>query len=78
LENSEVGAARIGKLTDDLRSTFRGGVETGDYGAVKPKAIKRVLAWQIKDAMREDSLIKAEVAKRMSSSRSQLDRRLAR
>jgi len=50
--------------------------ETGDYEAVKSKAIKRVLAWQISEAMREDGLTKAEMAKRMSTSRSQLDRLL--
>lgn len=39
-------------------------------------AIKRVLAWQIAQAMKEKELTKAEVARRMRTSRSQLDRLL--
>jgi antitoxin HicB len=61
---------RVGSSFDDFLR------ETGDYEAVKSKAIKRVLAWQISEAMREDGLTKAEMAKRMSTSRSQLDRLL--
>ena len=61
---------RVGSSFDDFLR------ETGDYDAVKSKAIKRVLAWQIGEAMREDGLTKAEMAKRMGTSRSQLDRLL--
>jgi predicted XRE-type DNA-binding protein len=61
---------RVGSSFDDFLR------ETGDYETVKSKAIKRVLAWQISEAMREDGLTKAEMAKRMSTSRSQLDRLL--
>ena len=39
-------------------------------------AIKRVLAWQIEQAMKEKQLTKAEMARRMQTSRSQLDRLL--
>jgi predicted XRE-type DNA-binding protein len=39
-------------------------------------AIKRVLAWQIEQAMTEQSLSKTEMAKRMNTSRAQLDRLL--
>lgn len=39
-------------------------------------AIKRVLAWQIEQAMQERKLTKAEMARRMRTSRSQLDRLL--
>jgi len=39
-------------------------------------AIKRVLAWQIEEAMKKQHLTKAEMARRMETSRSQLDRLL--
>jgi hypothetical protein len=61
---------RVGSSFDDFLR------QTGDYEAVKSKAIKRVLAWQISEAMREDGLTKGEMAKRMRTSRSQLDRLL--
>lgn len=61
---------RVGSSFDDFLR------ETGDYEYVKSRAIKRVLAWQISEAMREDGLTKSEMAKRMNTSRSQLDRLL--
>lgn len=39
-------------------------------------AIKRVLAWQIEQAMQAQQLTKTEMARRMHTSRSQLDRLL--
>ena len=39
-------------------------------------AIKRVLAWQIEQAMHAQQLTKTEMARRMHTSRSQLDRLL--
>jgi len=39
-------------------------------------AIKRVFAWQIAEKMREAKLSKAEMARRLATSRSQLDRLL--
>lgn len=39
-------------------------------------AIKRVLAWQIEQAMAEQGLTKSAMAKRMKTSRAQLDRLL--
>lgn len=39
-------------------------------------AIKRVLAWQIEKAMRDGAVSKTEMARRMNTSRSQLDRLL--
>jgi len=39
-------------------------------------AIKRLLAWQIGQAMEKRHLTKAEMARRMDTSRSQLDRLL--
>ena len=39
-------------------------------------AIKRVVAWQIAQAMQEQQITKAEMAKRMRTSRAHLDRLL--
>lgn len=43
---------------------------------VEGTAQKRVLAWQIKEAMAQSGITKAEMARRMETSRSQLDRLL--
>ena len=50
--------------------------EEGVYEDTQAVAIKRVLAWQIEDAMKEQNIGKAEMARRMGTSRSQLDRLL--
>lgn len=50
--------------------------EEGIYDEVTSVAIKRVLARQISDAMREQSLSKSAMALRMATSRSSLDRLL--
>jgi antitoxin HicB len=39
-------------------------------------AVKRVLAWQIEERMKQERITKAEMARRMRTSRSQLDRLL--
>ena len=39
-------------------------------------AIKRVISWQIKEAMQEKKLTKTEMAKQMNTSRSSLERLL--
>lgn len=39
-------------------------------------AVKRVLAWQIEDAMKAQGITKVEMAKRMGTSRAHLDRLL--
>ena len=46
------------------------------YEDVTAHAIKRVLAWQIEQAMQAQGLTKVEMAKRMNTSRAQLDRLL--
>jgi antitoxin HicB len=48
----------------------------GRYEDAQAVAIKRVLAWQIEDAMKKGDVTKAEMARRMNTSRSQLDRLL--
>jgi antitoxin HicB len=50
--------------------------EEGIYEQVTAHAIKRVLAWQIEQAMKTQGLTKVEMAKRMQTSRAQLDRLL--
>ncbi len=50
--------------------------DEGTYEATQQLAIKRVLAWQIERAMKKQRLTKAEMARRMETSRSQLDRLL--
>lgn len=50
--------------------------EEGIQEEVTARAIKRVLASQVQAAMAEDGLSKAEMARRMRTSRSQLDRLL--
>jgi RNA-binding protein YhbY len=51
-------------------------LEEGLYDEVTTHAIKRVLAWQIEQAMEAQGLTKVEMAKRMKTSRAQLDRLL--
>lgn len=46
----------------------------GLFEDVTTQAVKRVLAWQIAEAMREQKISKLEMARRMHTSRSQLDR----
>ena len=50
--------------------------EQGIYEEVTNHAIKRVLAWQIEQAMKAEGISKAEMARRMHTSRTQLDRLL--
>ena len=60
----------IGTAFDDFLK------DEGTYEATQSVAIKRVLAWQIEKAMKTQRLTKAEMARRMETSRSQLDRLL--
>jgi len=50
--------------------------EEGTYEEVSAAAIKRVLARQVEAAMKEKHLSKAEMARRMRTSRAALDRLL--
>jgi len=50
--------------------------EEGIYEDVQTTAMKRVLALQLEQAMKEQKLTKIEMAKRMRTSRVQLDRLL--
>jgi len=61
---------RIGSSFDDFLR------EEGIYEEVTARAIKRVIAGQLGVLMREQGLTKSELAKRMDTSRAQLDRLL--
>ncbi len=50
--------------------------DEGIYEEVSARAIKRVLARQLSDLMQKQSLTKSELARRMRTSRAQLDRLL--
>ena len=50
--------------------------EEGQLKQARQIAAKRVLAWQLQQAMESQHLSKVEMAKRMQTSRSQLDRLL--
>lgn len=65
------------KRMDHSGSTFDSFLEEeGIREEVEAVAIKRVLAWQLEQAMREQQETKQAIAKKLRTSRSQLDRLL--
>ncbi|RRR66580.1 MAG: Fis family transcriptional regulator [Candidatus Viridilinea halotolerans] len=60
----------IGSSLDDFL------IEEGIYEQVNEIAIKRVLAWQIEQGMKEEGLSKSAMAERMGTSRPALNRLL--
>lgn len=50
--------------------------DEGTLEATTEQAVKRVLAWQLAEVMKEKGITKVEMAKRLETSRSQLDRLL--
>lgn len=60
----------IGSTFDDFLK------DEGLYEEATAHAVKRVLAWQIEQAMSEQGITKSAMAKRMNTSRAQLDRLL--
>lgn len=65
------------KVTDHSGSTFDSFLEEeGIREEVEAVAIKRVLAWQLSQAMQEQQKTKQAMAKQLHTSRSQLDRLL--
>jgi len=58
----------IGSGLDELLA------EDGSLEAVSAIAMKRVIAWQIAEAMKAEGVTKKDMAERMHTSRSQLDR----
>jgi antitoxin HicB len=51
-------------------------VEEGLYEEATSVAWKRVLSWEVSEAMKKEGISKSEMAKRMNTSRSQLERLL--
>jgi antitoxin HicB len=64
------GKGRIGSSFDDFLK------KEGIYEEVTARAIKRVIARQLDALMEEEGLTKTKLAKRMKTSRAQLDRLL--
>ncbi|MFZ3351238.1 MAG: helix-turn-helix transcriptional regulator [Xanthobacteraceae bacterium] len=62
--------ARIGSSFDEFLK------EEGIYEEVTARAIKRVIARQLDELMQSEGLTKSALAKRMDTSRAQLDRLL--
>lgn len=60
----------VGSSLDDLLK------ETGDLAETNAAAIKRVVAWQISQKMKDEKITKKRMASMMSTSRSSLDRLL--
>jgi antitoxin HicB len=66
-----------GKKTDHSGSTFDSFLEQeGIREEVEAVAVKRVLAWQLEEAMRKQQKTKKAMATQLRTSRSQLDRLL--
>lgn len=69
-------------MSDDVETGYAGQAfedflrEQGRYEEATEQAIKRVLAFQLAQAMKEQGITKVEMAKRLRTSRSQLDRLL--
>jgi antitoxin HicB len=68
VESVKFKAENIGQDFDDFLA------EEGILEEVKAASIKRVIAFQLQKQMQEKGLTKVDVAKRMKTSRSQLDR----
>jgi antitoxin HicB len=60
----------IGSSLDDFLK------EEGIYEDATNYAVKRMLAWQVEKAMQEQGITKAEMARRMGTSRAHLDKLL--
>lgn len=67
---NDVEKGRAGRLFDDFLREQETWEETTE------RAVKRVLAFQLAAAMKEQKITKVEMAKRLATSRSQLDRLL--
>ena len=63
-------SGKAGQLFEDFLR------EQGTCEETTETAIKRVLAWQLAAAMKEQRISKVEMARRLATSRSQLDRLL--
>jgi predicted XRE-type DNA-binding protein len=67
---NKVEKGKVGALFEDFLK------EQGTYEETTEQAVKRVLAFQIAQVMKEQKITKVEMARRLKTSRSQLDRLL--
>lgn len=68
--NVDVEKGRVGGTFEDFLK------DQGTYEETTEQAVKRVLAFQLAEAMKVQGISKVEMARRLSTSRSQLDRLL--
>ena len=68
--NDDIEKGRPGQFFEDFLN------EQGHYEETTEQAVKRVLAWQLSETMKQQGISKVEMARRLSTSRSQLDRLL--
>jgi DNA-binding Xre family transcriptional regulator len=63
----------IGQAGESLEDFLK---EDGVYEEVNASAIKNVIAWQLSEVMKADKITKVELARRLATSRTQVDRLL--
>jgi antitoxin HicB len=68
-----MSAKKKGRVGSSFDSFLK---DEGRFEATQAVAIKRVLAWQIEEEMKAQSITKKAMAERMQTSRAQLDRLL--
>lgn len=68
--SEDVEKGRLGQSFDDFLK------EDGIYEEVAETAVKRVIAWQLSEIMQEQKITKVEMARRLATSRAQLNRLL--
>lgn len=68
--SNEIERGKLGQSFDDYLK------EQGTHDSATGQAIKRVIAHQLAEVMSEQHLTKAELARRLDTSRSQIDRLL--
>lgn len=68
--SDETQKGRLGASFDEFLK------EEGIYEEVTQTAVKRVIAWQISEIMRQQKITKVEMARRLATSRAQLNRLL--
>ncbi len=69
-KSADIEKGKAGQLFEDFLK------DQGTYEETTAVAIKRVLAFQLAAAMKEQDISKVEMARRLQTSRSQLDRLL--
>lgn len=68
--SKDIETGKAGQLFDDFLH------EQGTYEDTTERAIKRVIAFQLAEAMKKNGISKVAMAERLKTSRSQLDRLL--